>query len=112
MCPGAGSPPGGQKERAAGGDAEFIIKVGPAFGVILVIATQRPDKTSLPTGVSGNVSTRFCLKVTGQLSAWSAGPVQAAMAAFAMPSPSGSGAWLWLLAAVLGFIVDAKPWTL
>jgi DNA segregation ATPase FtsK/SpoIIIE, S-DNA-T family len=51
--------------KAAGLDAEFIIKIGPAFGVILVIATQRPDKASLPTGVSGNVSTRFCLKVMG-----------------------------------------------
>jgi DNA segregation ATPase FtsK/SpoIIIE, S-DNA-T family len=53
--------------KAAGGDAEFVIKIGPAFGVVLVIATQRPDKASLPTGVSGNVSTRFCLKVTGQV---------------------------------------------
>jgi S-DNA-T family DNA segregation ATPase FtsK/SpoIIIE len=51
--------------KAAGLDAEFVIKIGPAFGVVLVIATQRPDKQSLPTGVSGNVSTRFCLKVTG-----------------------------------------------
>jgi S-DNA-T family DNA segregation ATPase FtsK/SpoIIIE len=53
--------------KAAGGDAEFVIKIGPAFGVVLIIATQRPDKASLPTGVSGNVSTRFCLKVTGQV---------------------------------------------
>ena len=53
--------------KAAGLDAEFIIKIGPAFGVILIIATQRPDKASLPTGVSGNVSTRFCLKVMGQV---------------------------------------------
>jgi DNA segregation ATPase FtsK/SpoIIIE, S-DNA-T family len=53
--------------KAAGADAEFIIKIGPAFGVFLIIATQRPDKASLPTGVSGNVSTRFCLKVTGQV---------------------------------------------
>jgi DNA segregation ATPase FtsK/SpoIIIE, S-DNA-T family len=53
--------------KAAGADAEFIIKIGPAFGVVLIIATQRPDKASLPTGVSGNVSTRFCLKVMGQL---------------------------------------------
>jgi S-DNA-T family DNA segregation ATPase FtsK/SpoIIIE len=51
--------------KAAGLDAEFIIKIGPAFGVVLIIATQRPDKASLPTGVSGNVSTRFCLKVMG-----------------------------------------------
>ena len=53
--------------KAAGLDAEFVIKIGPAFGVILIIATQRPDKASLPTGVSGNVSTRFCLKVMGQV---------------------------------------------
>jgi DNA segregation ATPase FtsK/SpoIIIE, S-DNA-T family len=53
--------------KAAGADAEFIIKIGPAFGVVLIIATQRPDKASLPTGVSGNVSTRFCLKVMGQI---------------------------------------------
>jgi DNA segregation ATPase FtsK/SpoIIIE, S-DNA-T family len=53
--------------KAAGLDAEFVIKIGPAFGVVLVIATQRPDKASLPTGVSGNTSTRFCLKVTGQV---------------------------------------------
>ena len=32
--------------KAAGLDAEFIIKIGPAFGVILIIATQRPDKAS------------------------------------------------------------------
>ena len=44
-----------------------MIKIGPAFGVVLIIATQRPDKASLPTGVSGNVSTRFCLKVMGQV---------------------------------------------
>jgi DNA segregation ATPase FtsK/SpoIIIE, S-DNA-T family len=56
-----------QYGKAAGADAEFIIKIGPAFGVILIIATQRPDKASLPTGVSGNVSDRFCLKVTGQV---------------------------------------------
>jgi DNA segregation ATPase FtsK/SpoIIIE, S-DNA-T family len=56
-----------QHGKAAGADAEFIIKIGPAFGVILVIATQRPDKASLPTGVSGNVSIRFCLKVMGQV---------------------------------------------
>ena len=53
--------------KAAGQDAEFIIKIGPAFGVFLLLATQRPDKTSLPTGISGNVSTRFCLKVMGQI---------------------------------------------
>ena len=44
----------------------FVIKIGPAFGVMLDLATQRPDAKSLPTGVSGNVGLRFCLKVMGQ----------------------------------------------
>lgn len=43
-----------------------LIKVGPALGVILMLATQRPDKDSLPTGVSANVGIRFCLRVMGQ----------------------------------------------
>jgi DNA segregation ATPase FtsK/SpoIIIE, S-DNA-T family len=53
--------------KQAGEDATFIIKIGRALGVFLILATQRPDKESLPTGVSGNVSTRFCLKVAGQV---------------------------------------------
>ena len=53
--------------KQASEDAIFIIKIGRALGVFLVLATQRPDKDSLPTGVSGNVSTRFCLKVAGQI---------------------------------------------
>ncbi|WP_377271664.1 cell division protein FtsK [Peterkaempfera sp. SMS 1(5)a] len=53
--------------KQAGENAEFIIKIGRAFGVILILATQRPDKDSLPTGVSGNVSIRFCLRVAGQV---------------------------------------------
>ncbi|MFC7382801.1 cell division protein FtsK [Sphaerisporangium rhizosphaerae] len=51
----------------AGEDAEFIIKLGRALGVVLILATQRPDKDSLPTGISANVSIRFCLKVAGQI---------------------------------------------
>jgi S-DNA-T family DNA segregation ATPase FtsK/SpoIIIE len=53
--------------KQAADDAVFIIKIGRALGVFMVVATQRPDKDSLPTGVSGNVSTRFCLKVAGQV---------------------------------------------
>ncbi len=53
--------------KQAADDAIFIIKIGRAFAIFLVLATQRPDKDSLPTGVSGNVSTRFCLKVAGQV---------------------------------------------
>jgi S-DNA-T family DNA segregation ATPase FtsK/SpoIIIE len=43
-----------------------LIKLGPALGIILLLATQRPDSKSLPTGISDNVSLRFCLKVAGQ----------------------------------------------
>jgi DNA segregation ATPase FtsK/SpoIIIE, S-DNA-T family len=52
--------------KAAGETAEWVIKVGPAMGIVLILATQRPNKESLPTGISGNVSVRFCLKVMGQ----------------------------------------------
>lgn len=53
--------------KEAGELAERIIKRGRAFAVYLVIATQRPDAKSVPTGVSGNVGLRFCLRVTGQI---------------------------------------------
>ncbi len=43
-----------------------LVKRGPALGIVLMLATQRPDAKSLPTGISANVSTRFCLKVQGQ----------------------------------------------
>jgi S-DNA-T family DNA segregation ATPase FtsK/SpoIIIE len=42
-----------------------LVKRGPALGFVLIVATQRPDAKSLPTGISANVSTRFCLKVLG-----------------------------------------------
>jgi S-DNA-T family DNA segregation ATPase FtsK/SpoIIIE len=54
--------------KQAGEDATWLIKIAPAFGVILILATQRPDARSLPTGVSANVSQRFCLKVMDQTS--------------------------------------------
>lgn len=47
--------------------ATAIIKRGPALGIILILATQRPDAKSLPTGVSANVGIRFCLRVIGQV---------------------------------------------
>lgn len=53
--------------KEAGELAEDIIRLGPAFGIMLVLATQRPDKDSLPTGVSSNAGTRFCLRVMGQM---------------------------------------------
>lgn len=53
--------------KEAGELATAIIKRGRALGVILILATQRPDKDSLPTGVSANVGIRFCLRVMGQI---------------------------------------------
>ena len=53
--------------KEAGELAEKVIKLGRALGISLLLATQRPDAKSLPTGVSANVGTRFCLRVMGQL---------------------------------------------
>lgn len=46
--------------------ATRITKLGPAMGIMLLLATQRPDSKSLPTGVSANAGLRFCLRVMGQ----------------------------------------------
>ncbi|MFD9936289.1 cell division protein FtsK [Streptomyces massasporeus] len=43
-----------------------LVKRGPATGIVLLLATQRPDKDSIPTAISANASARFCLKVMGQ----------------------------------------------
>jgi S-DNA-T family DNA segregation ATPase FtsK/SpoIIIE len=40
---------------------------GPAAGIMLILATQRPDAKSIPSGVKANSVLRFCLKVTGHL---------------------------------------------
>jgi S-DNA-T family DNA segregation ATPase FtsK/SpoIIIE len=44
-----------------------LVKRGPALGIFLVLATQRPDAKSIPTGISANAVLRFCLKVQGQV---------------------------------------------
>jgi S-DNA-T family DNA segregation ATPase FtsK/SpoIIIE len=41
-------------------------KRGPAAGIMVILATQRVDAQSLPTGISSNAVLRFCLKVAGQ----------------------------------------------
>ncbi len=51
----------------AAADAAYVIRLGRAYGIVLVLATQRPDATSLPTAISGNVGIRYCLKVPGQI---------------------------------------------
>jgi len=42
-----------------------LTKRGPACGVIVVLATQRPDKESLPKGISDNAGLRVCFRVMG-----------------------------------------------
>ncbi|MEY9934270.1 S-DNA-T family DNA segregation ATPase FtsK/SpoIIIE [Catenulispora sp. GP43] len=51
---------------AAGKVAEKVIKLGRALGVILLLGTQIPDKKSLPTGITRNINSRFCLSVADQ----------------------------------------------
>jgi S-DNA-T family DNA segregation ATPase FtsK/SpoIIIE len=49
-------------EQAAD-DLAYVIRLGRALGIIVILATQRPDKESLPTAIRGIVTARFCLKV-------------------------------------------------
>lgn len=49
-------------------DMSYVIRLGRAYGIIVIQATQRPDKDSLPTIISGLVTARFCLKVPDQVS--------------------------------------------
>ncbi len=45
-----------------------LIRRGPALGIMLVLATQRPDARSLPTAITANIAMRYCLKVMDQTS--------------------------------------------
>jgi len=40
-----------------------LARVAPAAGIMLVVATQRPDAKTLPEDLRGNIGTRFALKV-------------------------------------------------
>lgn len=44
-----------------------LVKRGPAVGIMVWCATQRPDAKSIPTGISANAVLRLCLKVMGQV---------------------------------------------
>ena len=43
-----------------------LVRRGPALGITLILATQRPDSKSIPTAISANAVLRLCLKVMGQ----------------------------------------------
>ena len=47
----------------AADELAYVIRLGRALGIIVVLATQRPDEDSLPTAIRGIVTARFCLKV-------------------------------------------------
>jgi S-DNA-T family DNA segregation ATPase FtsK/SpoIIIE len=47
--------------------ATDLVKRGPALGITLLLATQRPDAKAIPTGISANAVLRMCLKVMGQV---------------------------------------------
>lgn len=44
-----------------------LVKRGPAVGVSVIVATQRPDAKSLPSGIRANAVLRFCLRVTSHI---------------------------------------------
>ncbi|MFI6073820.1 cell division protein FtsK [Actinoplanes sp. NPDC051343] len=52
--------------KEAGELLEKVIKLGRALGIVILIGTQIPDKDSLPTGITRNVNSRFCLSVADQ----------------------------------------------
>ncbi|GAB3646014.1 FtsK/SpoIIIE domain-containing protein [Glycomyces tarimensis] len=47
--------------------AEDLVRRGPATGIMLWLATQRPDSKSIPKGIADNAVLRLCLKVNGQV---------------------------------------------
>ncbi len=54
-----------------GKEAESLVtdltKKGPAAGIMIWLATQRPDSKSIPTGIRDNAVLRFALKVVGHV---------------------------------------------
>jgi S-DNA-T family DNA segregation ATPase FtsK/SpoIIIE len=53
------------KDTAA--KAERAIKRGRALGIIIILATQIPDKDSLPPNITRCVTVRWCMSVLGQV---------------------------------------------
>ena len=49
-------------------DLAHLMRLARAYGIIILLSTQRPDKDSVPTSISGVVTARACLKVPDQVS--------------------------------------------
>ena len=41
----------------------WLAKKGPAAGIVLVLATQRPDSKTIPSGLRAVLGSRFALRV-------------------------------------------------
>jgi S-DNA-T family DNA segregation ATPase FtsK/SpoIIIE len=48
-------------------DLAYVIRVGRALGIIVILSTQRPDATMIPAAITGNILGRFCMMVPGQV---------------------------------------------
>lgn len=42
-----------------------LVKLGPALGVIVLLATQQVNDATIPTSIANNAVIRFCLKIEG-----------------------------------------------
>ena len=47
-------------------DMEFVMRLGRAYGIMFILATQRNGAASIPTIISAVITVRFCLKVNDQ----------------------------------------------
>lgn len=47
-------------------DMEFVMRLGRAYGIFIILATQRNGKGSIPPIISAVIVCRFCLKVNDQ----------------------------------------------
>lgn len=49
-------------------DLGYVMRVGRAYGIVIILATQRPDNEALPPKIRDLAAVRFCLKVPDQVS--------------------------------------------
>jgi S-DNA-T family DNA segregation ATPase FtsK/SpoIIIE len=57
-----------QSGSQAADDLAYVMRVGRAYGIMLVLSTQRPDNEALPPKIRDLATVRFCLKVPDQVS--------------------------------------------
>lgn len=51
----------------AADDIAHVMRLGRAYGIVIILSTQRPDSKALPTPIRGVITARFCLQVPDQL---------------------------------------------